>query len=293
MPQYRATVRLRVQSTHTLEALPHRLQLPDDVTAVVDNRFKADWEGGHCLEFSLGPYETQEAGEAAQTRLSSAILWTCVSLDIAARIDKLPVELVQHDIPLTVKAAAVVGWQSDVFESELALAYTSDAPAVRETGELHISLELFNRAELEATTELRFVTLVMALEVLAKPQPLEDPDINDAVDRWLAELQTLQHLEEKRYNSLHGRLRALKIESISQALSRYATALDYQSACGDVEVLVKQAYNARSDILHSGKTKRDVGALHLELKKLLRAIYADAYGRPFKKERAVFHEPRS
>lgn len=283
MSQHRASIRLRVHSENTVPGMPGLLSLPGDLRVNIGHDFKAEWEGGHCFKFSLGPFASKGDAEREGSRLSTALLWACASLDIAGRVDELRIEPVPEGIEITGAASAVIGWSGEVFQDELAAACDAPPP----NPELAMSLALFNRAELESTPDLRFVTLVMALEVLAKPEPAQEQVIA-AVARWQSEAaQMKDDIGESMSQSLCSRLKYLKEESISQALQRYTRQVlgaNYVAAPNlTVKELVRDAYQARSDIVHRGRTCENVHTLSAEIKRLLRATYSSHYGRPFKK----------
>jgi hypothetical protein len=143
-------------------------------------------------------------------------------------------------------------------------------------------MELYCAARLEASERARFITVVSALEPLAKQESL-GPAVSSFVDSSLAILEEATGIENALVASLRGRLAELRKESVGQALRRLC--LSWFPQRDDILKRIRHAYSIRSELVHEGKLLDpdvDLAIETTEISKILRSIYEQASGRSFR-----------
>ena len=109
-----------------------------------------------------------------------------------------------------------------------------------------LSLEMYNLSHMEASPRAKFLTLVTAVECLARPRRLQN-DIPLFVDRLIAIAKNDKALNDERdREAFLSRLRFLKDESIAQACERLLG-----NTCA---VQFKKWYKVRCKMVHTGET---------------------------------------
>jgi len=114
---------------------------------------------------------------------------------------------------------------------------------------LLLSMEIFCAARLESSQRAVFLVLVSALEPLAQTAEL-GPDVSSFVDECLNALHSASAIAVETKNSLVGRLRQLREESIRQALLRLARETVPTNT--DAPRVIDDAYALRSQLIHNG-----------------------------------------
>ncbi|MEK9509029.1 hypothetical protein WI460_12605 [Gemmatimonadota bacterium Y43] len=231
-------------------------------------------------------FDSAATAEREGLRIALALLWAAISHRFPLYLDYetiTPVRVYDRTAPqggLTAHAHATVRRHltlGSIIDEMNAVLRRSDSV---EHG-LILSMELFAGAQLEITERARFITLVSALEPLAAQENLPG-EIDALVDRLLHEVAGTDLPEDRPgtpgrlKQSLLGRLRALKRESVRQAILRIVR----EALPGDQEALkaVDEAYGLRSDILHNGKTEPYLTHRSQALSRLIRRIYASRLG---------------
>lgn len=251
-------------------------------------------EIGQKIEVSVEGFATATEAEQQGLKLSLAVLWAAVSRRYSLKLDydtPLPCTVYNRIFPqsggVSVSASPTVLMNG----SDMVKRFDEVFSANSEVNEkLLVSMEIFTAARLEATLRSRFVSLVSALEPLAEAQVHGIKEIDDLIDNWQADLRSLTRnlvnntrddTDESRAfiskveiikNSLTGRLKQLKSESIRQAIKRFIkeTFPDEQ----DTFTIVDRAYNLRSQILHEGIYDADIKQKSDEIEQIIRKIYA-------------------
>lgn len=249
------------------------LLLPDGpiVTIVPDQM--APWENGRRYMATLEGFSTATAAESAGHRLYQTLLACAVGLNFGMRFQYSshePPEVFDRTVAEGIRCFAygVTYWKQDQFLDELFAAMQSPA-ADQQT---LLSMELFAAAQLEASQRTKFVMAVSALEPLAHQQQL-GPTVSAEIDRLLGTFDQTRVPVELR-DSLRGRIRELKRESVRQAIKRlchtwFANEPDAQEA-------IDRAYQLRSELLHEGNLSDPDVLLAEELRVIsyyLRRIY--------------------
>lgn len=142
---------------------------------------------------------------------------------------------------------------------------------------LLLSLELFAGARLELTERARFITLVSALEPLAEQQTLPD-GVATLVGGFLSELGRTKlptddlNGPNRLRQSLMGRIRSLKRESVRQAILR--TVQELLPDDPETVAAVDEAYALRSQMLHEGGNDPYLSKRSQKLTSILRRLYS-------------------
>lgn len=236
----------------------------------------APWEGGKKYLVKMEGFPTAASAEASGRRLVQALLWMAVSTDVSLRLEYLsyePAAVFERNRP---SGISLTGYGSVSYAPALVLGEIQDAFAqLPEPDEnLMLSMEVFCSARLESSQRTIFLTLVSALEPLAKEAVLGEK-INNFVSECVLKLRQTEDLPIELRASIEGRLHQLKKESIRQALKRLAIEiLPDQLDAGKV---IDDAYALRSQIIHSGVPSDldiDLEQESQLISRLIRDIYA-------------------
>jgi hypothetical protein len=240
----------------------------------------ASWEGGKRYNIVLEGFATAAEAEFAGLRLAQALLLLATNLDFGLRLNyhaHEPAEVFQRFASEgdTTWGEGVAGRSQSVVLAELVTAYINTLL----DRSLLLSLELYCTAQMEMNERARFLTVVSALEPLAKQHGL-GPEVCQFVDHTLASLAGTKEISENLRESLAGRLHQLREESVRQALFRLCQS--WFPGKTDVRKRLDRAYALRSELLHEGKLGDPDTDLLTEtsyISKILRTIYAQASGR--------------
>jgi len=140
-------------------------------------------------------------------------------------------------------------------------------------------MELYCAALLEPYGNARFITLVSALEPIAKQENLA-PSVSSFVDSALVLLAETKDIESSLVDSLKGRVNQLRKESVRQSLRRLSNS--WFPSRKDVWQVIDRAYTLRSELLHEGKLNDpdiDLSTEIILISNILRAIYEKALDR--------------
>lgn len=249
--KYGVRVRFEVlMNLHIGELDNVTLLLPDGTMATIEPDSMAPWESGKRYIATLEGFATATAAERAGHRLYQTFLACAVGLDFGIRF-----QYSSHEPPAVFDRTLSEGmraggyltstWPQDKFIEAMFAALAS--PSVEQR--VLLSLELFAAAKLEASQRTQFVMAVSALEPLAHQQML-GPEASGAIDRLLASFDPLSAPADVR-DSLRGRIRDLKRESVRQAIKRLCRRwFADEPAAHDA---IDRAYQLRSELLHEGQ----------------------------------------
>lgn len=283
--KYGARLVFQVQRAEYIGGLENVTLLFDDGTlATIEPGRTLEWEGGKRYQIEVNAFPTASEAEDAGMRTAQALLLTAVSLNFGLRLNYH-----SHEPPTIFDRTVSSGfgfwgegfasWPQEVVLDELANAL---AVPLRDR-RLLLSMELFVAAALESNDRARFVMAVSALEPLAAQESL-GPDVAAVVDDLIARLAAASTtIATDLRNSLEGRLRQLKRESVRQALKRLCAQWLPGEAAAWAQL--DRAYALRSEMLHEGRPQ-DLDILLSEettkVSNLLRRIYQQAYGYPLR-----------
>jgi len=135
-----------------------------------------------------------------------------------------------------------------------------------------LSMELFSTSRLESNNRSKLIMLVSAMEALA-----DQKDLSAKLGDLLVKLNNLVYEsdieEEGLKDSIAGQVKNLKRESASRAVKRLVAAHGLSEADAD---FIKEAYVARSRILHEGMRVPDLASMIHRLEEILTKIYANS-----------------
>jgi len=236
---------------------------------------KAPWEGGDKFICRLEGFSTAVAAEDEGRRMAAALLWTAIKSDFPVRLEYAGSEpAVVFDRTrgsgLSAGGFATVGRSAETFLQELHQTHRSmPLPDPR----LLLSMEILAGARVEASDRARFLASVSALEPLARQQHLGDA-VSDYVAGCLVRLREVG-LADQLENSLAGRIRQLRDESVRQATQRVVKEAlpDDDTAWKSIDAL----YALRSQVIHDGRPRDSDTDLQAETRRvsdILRRLYA-------------------
>ena len=282
--KYGARLVFQVQRAEYIGGLEHVTLLIDDGTlATIEPGRTLEWEGGKRYQIEVNAFPTANKAEDAGMRTAQALLLTAVSLNFGLRLNYH-----SHEPPTVFDRTVSTGsgfwgegfasWPQNVVLNELTKALTVPLGDRR----LLLSMELSVAAALESNDRARFVMAVSALEPLAAQECL-GPEVAAVVDNLVAILAAASTIATDIRNSLGGRLRQLKRESVRQALKRLCA--QWLPEEPEAWAQLDRAYALRSEMLHEGRPQ-DLDVLLSEettkASNLLRRIYQQAYGYPLR-----------
>jgi hypothetical protein len=233
------------------------------------------------LTFYSECYATAAVAEQVGVMLSVGLVWAAISKKFSLQLDyetALPAEVYNLSGSLTfgVKASGLTYWRLEDHKFQSLVRPVLDTW----TGlpdNVRLSMELFVAAPFEATSRARFVSIVSALEPLARPIGY-DAATQKLVDDYVALLDIRPEVPEHARRSLRGRLKYFRAESISQSLKRLTSEL--LPGDHDAAEVVDEAYGIRSNILHEGQAYADLDHRIPKIAGVLRRLYAATTGWP-------------
>lgn len=241
----------------------------------------APWEGGKKYLVTLEGFPTAASAEGAGRRLVQSLLWMAVSTHTPLRLEYLSYEPAavferNRSDGCKMECYGSSGMAPDTVLGEIQDAYRL-LPDPDE--KLLLSMEIFCSARLESSQRAVFLSLVSALEPLAREASLGN-EVAKFVSSCVTLLDTQFDIAPAIRGSLEGRLRNLKQESIRQALKRLAReTLPHQL---DAPQIVDDAYSLRSQLVHSGLPSDldiDLESEAQTVSRVIRAMYASLLGR--------------
>lgn len=254
---------------------PHTDPRSDDQPHL--RRYRAEIEG----------FAFPSEAEAAGLMLSLSILWSAISWRFAVRLDyHTPDPAIVYDRTASSGRLSDFGRPSITrpVPPEIGELLTDELPRSPDSIDrlMLLSMELFAAARLEMSERAKFVNLVSALEPLATPLDYPEP-IAQLLEGFRAQLRAAEFPDmgqeevQTIKNSLHGRIRELRRESIRQALLRTVrTLLPDDSSSKET---IDSAYGLRSKMLHEGVTDPYLDRRIAEVENTMRRLYAARIGR--------------
>lgn len=281
---YGAKLTFQVNHAASIGGIEHVSVLLDSgAIAVIQPERSVSWEGKRKFQVALSGFPTATLAETEGLRLAQSMLLLATSLNFGLRLvyhGRLSATVYERfkSEGLSGYAEATSGWPASIVLEELVSAF--QVKLLDPT--LTLSMELYCSALLEANERARFVTVVSALEPLAK-QELLGEGVTAFVESTLINLNTASDIEPNLRASFRGRIQQLKSESVRQALFRLANS--WFPGRTDLRKQIDHAYGLRSELLHNGTLSDPDSDLSVETNKIaniLRSIYAQASGHPFR-----------
>jgi len=238
----------------------------------------------------LTGFKTACEAEKAGVKLAESFLWYSISKNF-------PMRLIYHKLlPCTVydrnKGPSIQGGGfGHHSQTEKAIdiingvkeAYMSDHQPVIEKQRLMLSMELFASSQLEITNRARFISLITALEALSLQKSYKEytEHVKDKVEDLINAIKTEEKIPEKIRNSLVGKIqREMSIESVRQAIIDVVLTYTKNS---ENKKLFDKAYDARSSLVHDGRTEDNIENLFREVSVMVREIFSNCLNLDLKK----------
>lgn len=227
--------------------------------------------------FSIEGFRDASTAERVAEQFTIGLLWAAAKLRFPMRLDystPLPFFVYDRKVPSPPPPGGwgTVGQSYPLKQIVDAIEEVFSTERAPDHG-LLLALELFNSARLEITARSRFVNLVSSLEPLAQSQDYP-ADFCVAVDRAAEALA--QKAPSTEQDSIRGRILELKQESISRAILRMVRELlPTETQAPD---LIREAYSARSQLLHRGQLDDNLGVLIDDTEAIIRKLLAARLG---------------
>ena len=282
---------------------------------------------------SIGPYSSTMDAERGLQRLTAALLWSSLELNVGVRYSSARGLVSLFEVPIPVSTSEpmahigkITGWNEidghydandsvirpenkrlvrfeggqvtvtagiagNNFLNKLSEALQfSDPVAVVESNKLRLAIEICAGHRFEISPNAQFLVLVTALEALLPATAIAPPAVqalNLAHTAMLEERKNHPSTSQEWAEITHllSRLETLQHESIGASIRRFASAIvqrhpdlglpDFTS------IALRDAYSARSRLLHDGRVDPTLLAKQLEflrhfVPKLLRALFSEA-----------------
>jgi hypothetical protein len=249
------------------------------IVRVVPCREKIHYNGriSQKLDLYVEWFATVKEAEEKKSKLLLALLWAAISRKHPLLLD-YQTSLIydrthQHGGTLAgVSAQLHVKMSSSRLVDLVNQIFSDDNIEVEE--KLLVSMELFTSAKLETSDRAKFVGLVSALEPLAQSEAYGNPELEKLVDNFVNQLNNTSIPDNINKQSLQDRIRALKKESISQAIQRIVRESIPANENEEAVSIIKEAYKIRSNILHEGARYTDLEQKSNEIENIIRQIYS-------------------
>lgn len=278
---YGAQVAVILDETDNFDFADQASLLLDDkqsIVRVVPCREKIHYNGriSQKLDFYVEGFATVEEAEEKKSKLLLALLWAAISRKHPLLLDyqtSLIYDRTQHggtiggvsaQLHLEMNSCRLVKLINEIFSDE----------NIEVEEKLLVSMELFTSARLETSDRAKFVGLVSSLEPLVQSEAYGNPELEKLVDNFLNQLDNTSIPENINKESLQGRIRDLKKESISQAIQRIVQESIPANENEEAVSIIKEAYKIRSKILHEGARYTDLEQKSNEIENIIRQIYS-------------------
>ncbi len=256
--------------------------LESGAVATLEPARNASWEGCKRFQVTIEGFRTATNAEHEGLRFAQALLLSAISLNFGLRLNyhnQEPAVVFERfrSKGSSMQGELTIGWSQPIVLAELVGAYSE--PVLDRT--LILSMELYCAAFLEPNERTRFITIVSALEPLAKQASL-GAEVSVFVENAIVALENAVEIQSAIRASLKGRLNQLRNESVRQALIRLSNTWFPQRK--EVRQQIDKAYALRSELLHEGTLLDpdiDISAETTKISKVLRAIFEQASGRSF------------
>ncbi|WP_238346000.1 hypothetical protein [Luteimonas saliphila] len=225
-------------------------------------------------------FPTAAAAEEAGLRLAQALLIAAVSMNFGLVLNYHTHEPAVVFDRYRPSGASMSGEGHQSWGQSIVVDEIVDAYSVRSLDRaVFLSMELYCAGLLDLNERTRFITLVSALEPLAKQEGL-GPAVDAFVEEAVSLLRGQTGICAELLLSLQGRLLQLKKTSVRQALFRLSDT--WFPGNRDIRAAIDRAYSLRSQLLHEGALSDPDTDLMTEaslIAGVLREMYAKICGR--------------
>ncbi len=235
--------------------------------------------GFQVWDVLLDGFPTACEAENAGLKLAQSFLWLSISRNF-------PIRLIHNKpLPCTVydrtkgPGMEVVGFghqtQKETPEkiiNEVKNAFFSEHVPNVDRERILLAMEIYSSSQLEVTERAKFISLVTSLEALSAQQSYKEyfELVQEKVADLITAIRNEKGIPDSTKNSLVGRIcREMSIESVRQAILRVVMGLLQDT---DHKKLFEKAYDARSALLHDGKTNENLHELTQDTSQMIRNV---------------------
>lgn len=252
---------------------------------------EVNFSGSKVWDVKLTGFKTACAAEKAGIKLAESFLWYSVSKNF-------PMRLIYHkSLPCTVfdrtkgpgiecfgfghptqteKATNIIDGIKESF-------FLTHEPEI-DKERLILSMEIFSASQLEITNRARFISLITSIEALSLQKDYKEytEHVKDKINDLIEAIKREENIPEKIRCSLIGKIkREMSVESVRQAI--LDVVLKNTSDTTTNKKLFDEAYNARSSLVHDGRTENNVEELYRKMSSMIREIYSSCLKLKLKK----------
>jgi hypothetical protein len=266
------------------------LRLVEDKT-IVSKYQELTLPGFQVWDVFLEGFSTACEAENAGIKLAQSFLWLSISRGFPIRL------LYNKPLPCTVydrtRSVGLVmsgfGYQTQKETPETILAEVKKAffsphnPKI-DWERILLAMEIYSSSRLEVTERAKFISLVTSLEALSAQQSYKEyfELLREKISDLITAIRDEKNIPESVKNSLTRRIcRELNMESVRQAILRVILDFLQDPSC---KKRFEAAYDARSELLHEGKTAGNLHELTEETSQMIRRVIAACLGLPLNKE---------
>lgn len=251
---------------------------------------EVNYTGSKVWDVKLTGFKTACAAEKAGIKLAESFLWYSVSKNF-------PMRLIYHkSLPCTVfdrtkgPSLECFGFghstqtekATDIIDGIKESFFSTHEPEI-DKERLILSMEIFSSSQLEITNRARFISLITSLEALALQKDYKEytEHVKGKIDDLIEAIKNEENIPEKIRCSLIGKIkREMSVESVRQAILDVVLKNTSDPAN---KKLFDEAYNARSSLVHDGRTENNVEELYRKISSMIRGIYSSCLKLQLKK----------
>ena len=262
------------------------IPIAKDKIITIKKKESAPWDANFS-RYSLNLEGYASAGEAEESglRLAQSLLWLAISGSLNIRLDyESPLPCIVYDRVNQSSTLSMFGYGHAYSTNEIGF-FIEPMKEIFSRNEsvdrqLLLSMEIFCASQMEVTNRARFITLISSLEIFASPK-----EYSNEVKKMIENLQkivseTIEESDNQEMklvkDSLKGRLKHLKEESITQSLKRFIT--ESFEGSNDFSNVIDEAYSLRSRIVHGGQSDPYLDQKIYEVQNIMRQLYARRVG---------------
>lgn len=251
---------------------------------------EVNYSGSKVWDVKLTGFKTACAAEKAGIKLAESFLWYSVSKNF-------PMRLIYHkSLPCTVfdrtKGPGIKSFSfihsiqtekaTDIIDGIKESFFSTHEPEI-DKERLILSMEIFSASQLEITNRARFITLITSLEALSLQKDYKEytEHVKDKINELIEAIKCEDNIPEKIRFSLVGKIkREMSVESVRQAILDVVLK---NTSDATNKKLFDEAYNARSSLVHDGKTEDNVEELYSKMSSMIREVYSSCLKLKLKK----------
>jgi hypothetical protein len=247
--------------------------------------------GFQVWDVLLDGFQTAVEAENAGLKLAQSFLWLSISRNF-------PIRLIHNKpLPCTVydrtkgPSIEMVGFghqtQKEIPEriiDEVKNAFFSEHIPDVDRERILLAMEIYSSSQLEVTERAKFISLVTSLEALSAQQSYKEycKLVQEKVRDLITAIRNEKCIPDNTKNSLADRIcREMNIESVRQAILRVIMGLLQDIA---YKKLFEKAYDARSALLHDGKTDENLYELTQDTSLMIRKVMSACLGLQLSRE---------